>query len=87
MTASFIRHVTTGTEHPIYMVSGCDYTGRDAWYFLRVQKRDLHRFETMLAKKQLMELDRFGTILLKGYGVLSPGEIRQKLAECERVPA
>jgi hypothetical protein len=64
----------------VYLVKGCDSTGRAAWYYVLVSPLKMRLFEHQ-SKSGSMNLNDFGVILRSGYGENPPEDAVQQARE------
>lgn len=58
----------------IFLVQGFDSTRRKAWYYVRVARTKVSAFER-IGGCQSINLNKFGEILMSGYGERPPEEV------------
>lgn len=65
---SFTKKISTERGENIFLVTGGkDQTGRDAWYFIRVESTKINAFRRTI-KAGNISLTDYGNILKSGYG-------------------
>jgi hypothetical protein len=77
---SFVTRVLQSSSEPIYYVTGTDFTGQKAWYYLLIAKGKALLFQDAFASGNL-RLSEYGKIIASGYGEEPPEELIAKLKE------
>ncbi len=77
---NFMDHLINSRGDLCYKVSGRDITGRNAWYFVLVDK---DRKESFLKHKSgdSYNLEDYGKIIISGYGDSVPDDVQEMLKD------
>ncbi len=77
---TFMDHLINSRGDLCYKVTGRDITGRNAWYFILVDKE---RKEAFLKHKagDSYNLEDYGKIIISGYGDSVPLDVQEMLKE------
>jgi hypothetical protein len=81
MGSSFAEKIKSGSSCHIYLVKGCDFTGRRCWYFVKILASRSTKFDAMLARHELTNLEKAADILLCGYGDMPPASAYHEALE------
>lgn len=78
-TSSFTAKILSANTHLVALVTGKDYTGEKAWWYIRLYPGKEKLFNIVLEKGEGTELTNYGEILKSGYGNTPPQEIHDEI--------
>jgi hypothetical protein len=73
MKQTHISRITRSDDMDCVLTQGIDFTGKNAWYVVKLDKLKAPLFHAEIAKGMALMLTDYGTILQSGYGTSPDG--------------